>query len=68
VGAFFRDLTQVISLPPYMPEVEMFRSVLQRSKRIESDPYAPYILTDMRTRTGLAAGVRNEPVADTGHD
>jgi cell division protein FtsI (penicillin-binding protein 3) len=68
VGAFFRDLTQVISLPPYMPEVEMFRSVLQRSKRTESDPYAPYILTDMRTRTGLAAGVRNEPVADTGHD
>lgn len=68
VGAFFRDLTQVIALPPYMPEVEMFRNILQRFKRTESDPYAAYILTDMRTRTGLAAGIRNIPAADTGHD
>jgi cell division protein FtsI (penicillin-binding protein 3) len=69
VGAFFRDLTQVIALPPYMPEVENFRRTLARAKRTESDPYAPYILTDLRTRSGLAAGVRNEPVdEDSGHD
>ncbi len=68
VGAFFRDLTQVVGLPPYMPEVVQFRQILQRVRRTESDPYTPSILTDMRTRNGMAAGVRNDPVNDTGHD
>lgn len=68
VGAFFRDLTQVTALPPYMPEVEQFRRVLARARRTENDPYTPYLLTDLRTRSGLAAGVRNIPAEDTGHD
>jgi cell division protein FtsI (penicillin-binding protein 3) len=68
VGAFYRDLTQVIALPPFMPEVEAYRGVLARARRTESDPYAAYILTDLRTRTGLAAGVRNTPSEDAGHD
>jgi cell division protein FtsI (penicillin-binding protein 3) len=68
VGAFYRDLTQVMALPPFMPEVEQFRQILAKARRTENDPYTPYLLTDMRTRSGLAAGVHNIPAEDAGHD
>ena len=70
VGAFYRDLTQVMGIPPVMDEVIAYRGLLKKFRRTETDPYAPYLLTDMRTRRGVAAGIANETPAEDGgtHD
>lgn len=57
VGAFFRDLTQVMGVLPDMAEVNDYRAMLSRSKRKEDDPWAVYMLSDFRTRRAMAAGV-----------
>jgi cell division protein FtsI (penicillin-binding protein 3) len=66
VGAFYRDLTQVMGIPPVMEEVIAYRGLLRKFRRSETDPYAPYLLTDMRTRMGRAAGILNERPNDEG--
>jgi hypothetical protein len=70
VGAFYRDLVQLEAVPPDMEEVAAFRDLLKRSKQTMDNPWAVYLLSDMRMKRGSAGGVPlkvNANVEDT-HD
>lgn len=66
VGAFYRDLTQVIGMAPDMDEVDAYRAMLARTKQKEDNPYAVYTLSDFRARRAAAAhrGVDSSPVGN----
>lgn len=64
VGSFYKDLVQLEALPPDMAEVTAYRELLRKSKQSEDNPWAAYLLSDMRVKRGSAGGVPLKVDAD----
>lgn len=70
VGAFYRDLTQVVGIAPDMDEVDAFRAQLARNRQNVDNPYFVYILSDFRAKRAMAAhrAIDSAPVREFGDD